>query len=125
MANYNQTVEASSQKTTTGAGTTQINRDARGVVLALKTTAQSGTSPTVTLKVQGSTNGTDWYDITGAATTAIATLTTTHLTVCPGATAAANSVVSQPLPRLWRVYWTIGGSDTPTVTFSVEAAMIG
>ena len=125
MGNYNQVVEASSQKTATGAGTTQINRDCRGVVLSLKTTAQSGTSPTVTLKVQGSTDGTDWYDITGAATTAIATLTTTTLTVCLGATAAANSVVSQPLPRLWRVYWTIGGSATPTVTFSVDAAMIG
>ena len=124
MGNYNQVVEASSAKGTSAAGTTQINRDSSGVVLAIKTTASSGTSPTVTVKVQGSTNGTDWYDITGATTAAISTSTTTMLTVCRGSTAAANSVIAQPLPRLWRIYWTIGGSDTPTVTFSVDAAMI-
>lgn len=124
MSNYNQTVVAAGDKGASAAGSTQINRDSSGVVLSVKTTGQSGTSPTVTIKVQGSTNGTDWYDITGAATAAISTSTTTVLTVCRGATTAANSVVAQPLPRLWRVYWTIGGTDEPTVTFSVDAAMI-
>lgn len=124
MSNYNQVVEASSAKGTSAAGTTQINRDSRGVVLSISKTANSGTSPTVTIKVQGSANGTDWYDITGATTAAISANGTTTLTVCPGVPVTANVSTSQPLPRLWRIYWTIGGSDTPTVTFSVDAAMI-
>lgn len=123
MSNYNQTIEASSAKTNTAAGTTIINRDCTGVVIAVKTTAHSGTTPTLVVKLQGSVNGTDWYDITGAATGTINTDTTTYLTVYPGATVAANSVLSQPLPRLWRAYWTIGGT-TPSFTFSIDAAML-
>lgn len=125
MANYNQVIEASSQKSSSAAGTTQTNRDARGVVLSIKTTASSGTSPTLVVKVQGSANGTDWYDITGAATATINTNTTTILTVYPGTTAVANQVIALPLPRLWRIYWTIGGTGGPTYTFSVDAAMVG
>ena len=124
MSNYNQVVEASSAKGTSAAGATQVNRDCKGVVLVITKTANSGTSPTATIKVQGSANGTDWYDITGATTAAISANGTTTLTVCPGVPVTANVSTSQPLPRLWRIYWTIGGSATPTVTFSVDAAMI-
>lgn len=124
MGNYNQVVAASGDRGTSAAGATQINRDSRGVVLSISKTAGTGTSPTVTIKVQGSANGTDWYDITGAATAAISADGVTTLTVCPGVPVTANVSTSQPLPRLWRIYWTIGGTDEPTVTFSVDAAMI-
>lgn len=124
MGNYNQVVAASGDRGTSAAGATQVNRDSRGVVLSISKTAGTGTSPTVTIKVQGSANGTDWYDITGATTAAISANGVTTLTVCPGVPVTANVSTAQPLPRLWRIYWTIGGTDEPTVTFSVDAAMI-
>ena len=123
MAKYNYTVQASGAMTASGAGATQTDRDATGVALAVKVTAASGTSPTLAVKVQGSVNGTDWYDIPGATTANITGVSVTHLIVCRDATVVANQAISQPLPRLWRVYWTIGGT-TPSFTFSVDAGML-
>lgn len=124
MSNYNMTVEASSAKSATAAGTTQVNRDCSGATFVIVTTANSGTSPTLTVKVQGSADGTTWYDIPGATTASITTNTTTVLTVYPGVTVAANAAVSQPIPRMFRVHWTIGGTGSPSWTFSVSAAML-
>lgn len=123
MPNYNYTVESSSARTATGTGQAQSNRDCMGAVLAIKVSAVSGTSPTLTVKVQGSANGTDWYDINGAVTATINSVSTVHMTVRPGVTAVANVALAQPIPRFWRVAWTIGGTS-PSFTFSVDAAML-
>ena len=123
MTNYNGQVQASGARTTSGFSATQINRDCTGVVLEISTTANSGTDQTLVVKVQGSTNGTDWYDIPGASTPTINSNGDTFLTVRPGVTVVANSSVAQAIPRLWRVAWTIAGT-TPSFTFSVDAAML-
>ena len=46
----------------------------------------------------------------------------TVLAVYPGVTSAANAAVSYPLPRTWRVAWTIGGT---TPSFSITSVQVG
>jgi len=101
------------------------NANCRGVTITVKNTAGSGTTPTLTVKLQEYTAGGGWVDVTGATTAAIAggTPGTTSFTVYPGVTVAANAGVSRPLGRTWRVAWTIGGSATPTVTASIDAVL--
>lgn len=124
MSDYQIAVAASAERDENAASSTKINRGGKGVIVAVTTTAGTGTDPSVTVKLQGYVNGT-WYDIPGAATAAITNMdTTTVLTVALGITAVTNVAVSQPLPRIWRAYWTIGGTDTPTVSFSIDATII-
>jgi hypothetical protein len=42
------------------------------------------------------------------------------LTLFPGATASANSVANDHLPRTWNVSWTIAGTS-PSVTGTIGA----
>jgi hypothetical protein len=106
-----------------GNSSTYTNRDCKGVTVVVKNTAGSGTSPTITVKLQENYSGAGWVDVTGATTAAIAAGTpgTTSFTVYPGVTVAANAGVSRPLAKTWRLAWAIGGSATPTGTFSVDA----
>lgn len=108
-----------------GNSATYTNRDAGGVTVVVKNTAGSGTSPTVTVKVQEFVVGAGWVDVPGATTVAIAggTPATNQFTVYPGSTAAANAYVNRPVGKTWRLAWAIGGSATPTVTFSVDAQL--
>lgn len=101
------------------------NRDCRGVTVVVKNTAGSGTSPTITVKLQENVAGAGWIDVTGATTAAIAAVTpaTTYFTLYPGVTVASNVGISRPLGKSWRVAWAIGGSATPTGTFSVDAEL--
>ena len=122
-ANWTSLVEGSSAKTATGNGSLQQNYNHRGAVLYVATSAVTGTTPTLTVKVQGSYDGTTWVDVSGAVTGTINATGTTVLAVYPGVTVAANAAVSYPLPRLWRVAWTIGGT-TPSFTFAVCAAYV-
>lgn len=106
-----------------GNSPTYTNRDASGVTVIVKNTAGSGTSPTITCKLQEYLAGAGWVDVPGATTAAIAAGTpgTTQFTVYPGMTVGANTGVSRPLGKSWRIAWAIGGSATPTGTFSVDA----
>lgn len=108
-----------------GNSATYNNRDCSGVTVVVKNTAGSGTSPTITVKLQEYADGAGWYDITGATTAAIAAGTpgTTYFTVYPGVTVASNVGISRPLGKTWRLAWAIGGSSTPTGTFSVDAVL--
>lgn len=103
------------------------NRDCRGIIVTVKNTAGSGSSPTLTVKLQEYVPGAGWVDVTGATTAAIAggTPATTTLVVYPGCIASANAVVNRPLGKTWRLDYAIGGSSTPTVTFSVDAQLVG
>jgi hypothetical protein len=118
-------VKASAAVTASAASSTFSNRDSRGITVKVKNTAGSGTSPTVTVKLQEYTVGAGWVDVTGATTAAIAggSPATTEFTVYPGMTVGSNSGVSRPLGKSFRLYWTIGGSNTPSVTFSVDAEL--
>lgn len=116
-------VEASSAKTATGTGTVQTNCNAAGVILFVNVTAVSGTTPTLTVKVQHSFDGTTFADVPGAVTASITGSGLTVLTLFPGVTVAANAAVSYPLARFWRLAWTIGGT-TPSFTFAAYANYI-
>lgn len=120
MSDYQLELAPAAQRSVTGPGTEKVNRVGNGTVIVVKTTAGSGPSPTVTVKLQGYANGI-WYDIPGAATAAISDISETILTVLPGIAASANVTVNQAIPRLFRAYWTVGGG---TVTFSIQATLI-
>lgn len=79
------------------------------LVFNTNVTAASGTTPSLTVKLQDSLDGgVSWADITGATT---ASLTTT-----------GNSTirVTAPIGDMVRAVWTITGT-TPSFTFTVDA----
>lgn len=100
------------------------NRDCAGVMITLKTTAVSGTNPTLDVKVQELLPGAGYVDITGATFAQVTGAGTQTLIIHPVLTAAANTIVKRPLGRTWRLVYTIGGTATPTVTFSVDAQLV-
>lgn len=116
--NFNGTTGDTGAKTATGNGATQTNFNARGAILTFVLGTVSGTAPTCVFKIQGSgDSGTTWHDIPGATTASLTATGNTVLAVFPGVTVAANAAVSYPLPRTWRVVWTIGGT-TPSFTIT-------
>ena len=83
----------------------------------INVSALTGTSPTLTVTIQGydPTSGTYF---TVLASTAIAATGFTVLTVATGTTAAANSVANSIMPQQFRINTTIGGT-TPAVTATI------
>lgn len=108
-----------------GNSATFTNRDCSGITFIVKNTAATGTTPTLTVRLQEFATGAGWVDVPGAVTTALAggTPATTLVTIYPGMTVTANAGVSRPLGKTWRLAWAIGGTATPTVTFSVDAEL--
>lgn len=100
----------------------QTNVNGKGLQLGINITAITGTSPTLTVTVQGkdAASGVYYTLLTSAALSAVAF---TQLTVYPGAAATANVSTPQPLPRTWRVLYAIAGT-TPAVTATVGASVI-
>jgi len=123
--NVNTTTGDTGAKTATFNGATQTNYNARGATVLINMGTVSGTTPTLAAKLQGSADGgTTWYDIPGAVTPSITATGTTVMTIYPGATVAANAAISYPLPRTWRLAYTIGGT-TPSFTITnVQVAYI-
>jgi hypothetical protein len=118
-------IEASSAKTATGNSAAAItNASGRGALIFINVTAATGGSPTLVVRLQAQDPvGLGWVDIPGAVTASITTTGLTLLTVCPGIVEAANSRVSFPLPRTFRLAWVITGT-TPSFTFSAGAQYI-
>ncbi|SRR5579885_18738 len=111
--------------TTQGAGngsTDYVNGYGRGVKVVINITAISGTSPTLTVTIQGKdpTSGQYWTILASAALTATGT---TVLTVYPALTAAANTVANDVLPPNWNLKWVVGGTG-PSVTATISAQMV-
>jgi hypothetical protein len=77
------------------------------LLLYLNVTAQSGTSPTLDVDYQTSPdNGATWY---------------THTSFTQVGAATGTEVLKIDNPgHYYRFFWTIGGSSTPTYTFSIE-----
>jgi len=93
---------------------------ATGIRLTIVTTSPVST-PSVVFKVQEYDPGSaTWIDITGAATAAVTTATTTHLTIDPRLTAAANVVVQRGLSERMRVVATHADADSITYGISVH-----
>lgn len=94
---------------------------AEAVHVIVDVTAVSGTSPTLTPKLQGKDPASGvYYDVlVGAAITATGT---TVLKLGPGITAIPNLAASDFLPDTWRVRLEIGGT-TPSFTCTVGAVL--
>ncbi len=114
--NFNQVVDASAARTTTVAGTTVTNYNAKTLLIHFKVSAITGTTPTITPKLQWSPDGgTIWLDVPGAVFPTISTVSDNVMQVGLDVVAAANAAVNFPLPRTLRMYYTIGGT-TPSIT---------
>jgi hypothetical protein len=103
---FQQTIVASAARTTTGNGTGTAN-GYRAQVAKLDVTAASGTTPSLTVTIQDSPDGSAW---------------TTRDTFAAKTTTGTET---RPLPRGLdtniRAAWTISGT-TPSFTFSVQVA---
>ena len=101
---------AGTRGTTTG-GTRNLNgTNALGVIVYLNVTAQAGTNPTLDVKLQDSPDGSIWFDVPGGAFTQVT-----------AATGQQTLVPTRGLGNYMRAVATVGGSSTPTFTFSVLA----
>lgn len=80
-----------------------------GVVFQVNTTAVSGTTPTLAVKLEDSVDGTNWNQVQ---TTASITAT--------GITPVRVDLRATPVTERLRFTWTIGGT-TPSFTFAVDA----
>jgi hypothetical protein len=104
------------------------NYNWKGVRLYLQSTALQGTDPTVDCKIeiQDSVSGV-WWPLTGASfAQVVAVATPTPLVVYPGLTAVTNKVVTDVLPRIWRVNCLVGpptASSATGMTFSIGASL--
>lgn len=122
-----QTIELNTPLTLTLASSTNSadlqNPNCRGVVVFVDLTAGSGTSPTLTVTIQGKDPASGKY-YTLLASSALAVTSSTQLTVYPGVTASANVSASMVVPSQWRISTAIGGSNTPLVTGTISAVLI-
>lgn len=91
----------------------------RGILVYIDITAISGTSPTLTVNLEGKDefSGKYYTFLQSAALTAVGV---TVLRVYPGLTAAANLTANDVLPGMYRVRTTIGGTS-PSVTATINA----
>ena len=114
--NINQVVDASAARTASVAGTTVTNYNAKALLIHFKVSAITGTTPTITPKLQWSPDGgTTWLDVPGAVFPTISAVSDNVMRVGLGVVEAANAAVNFPLPRNLRMYYTISGT-TPSIT---------
>ena len=119
------TIRSSSALGATAATTPVASHGARGIIIYMEITAVSGTSPTLDSKVQAyDALGDVWHDITGAAFAQKSGTGSDYLTIYPGIGETTNEAVSDVVPALIRVHNTIGGSSTPTVTFTLGGVFV-
>jgi hypothetical protein len=107
---------------TTGASSAdQTNLGGAGAQIGVNVTAITGTTPSVTVIIEGkdAASGT-YYTLLSSA--AITTTGFTLLSLHPGLTPAANTIANQVLPATWRVRTVIAGT-TPAVTATVGASV--
>lgn len=101
----------------------QTNYTGRGVIVTLNVTAISGTTPSITLTIQGVDAAGNAYTLLAGAAVTATTATPLTYTVYPGAPATANVSANSPLPHTWNVKAAIAGT-TPSVTCTVCASVI-
>ena len=104
-------------KTVTFNGLTQTNYNARGVHILHVIGTVSGSSPSMTIQMQFAPDGVTWVNLPGVVSAPITATGTYLMSVYPGITPSANTAFSMPLPRLWRLAYTITGT-TPSFYFS-------
>lgn len=98
---------ASAARTATATGTAFDTDNLDSITGTLTVTVVSGTTPTLDVTLETTGDGTNYYTV-GAF-------------VQKTAAATADAKVFGPLGALSRWKWTIGGTATPTFTFSISA----
>jgi hypothetical protein len=100
----------------------QVNFNGRGLQLFINVTAISGTTPSLTVTIQGkdTASGAYYTILAGVAITAVGVQ---RLTVYPGLTNTVNAMQSDLLPRTFRILYVIAGT-TPAVTATIGASVI-
>lgn len=112
-------------KVATGNGANITNVGNKGIQIVIALGTVTGTVPTIVLKVQGSVDGgTTFYDVPVATTASLVATGNWGITIYPAATplvgttvSGSTAVVSNIIPRTWRMVWTIGGT-TPSFTIT-------
>ena len=130
--NFNTTTGDTGAKTATFNGATQTNFNASGAYIFVNVGTVSGTTPTMAMQLQYSGDGgTTWVNLGPATSNLTASSQTALLIVYPnnisqaaGATpanlttgATVTTAIATPLPRTWRLVYTIGGT-TPSFTIT-------
>lgn len=100
----------------------QTNFNGKGVLVGVNITAITGTTPTLTVTIQGKDVASAQY-YTILASTALNATGFTSLSVYPALTVSPNLVVNTVLPKTWRISAAIGGT-TPAVTATIGASVI-
>jgi len=120
------TILASAARNAAGNSSDLTNHNAKGIMIYVDVTAVSGTSPDLDINIQmkDPVSG-DYQGIMENLN--ISAAGNYIIIVYPGAveTTAFGAIETQglPLPRTWRIYYTIGGT-TPSFTFSIGGAYI-
>ena len=113
-------VTLAAQAAGSGNSADQTNYNGRGVQLGVNiTVAAAGGSLTVTIQGKDVASGTYYTLLTF--TSGVAATGFTLQTVYPGCIAVANSVANLPLPRIWRVAWTVNVNN---ITATIGASVI-
>ena len=115
-----QTLLASAARTTTQTVADQANSSGRGIRVVLDMTNVAA-GPSVTLTIEAKDNASGKYS-TLLAGAAVTTVSTNVYVVYPGLTPVANKVVSDVLPRTWRV--TVTANNANSGTYSVGASYL-
>ena len=122
FVNPSVTVFASAARAANANSDDQTNYISKGVRLYLDITARVGTNPTANFKVQVKSSLTgNYHDLAGASFAQKIAVGTDELIIYPGIGETANRAVSDVLSREWRIVFTVGGTATPTFTFSINA----
>lgn len=120
--NIDAQVVSLSAVTVSGVSADQTNYNGKGIQLVVDVTALTGTTPSIVVTIQGKdTTSGKYYNILTSAS--ITTVSTNQLSVYPGSTVTANVSSSQPLPKTWRISYTIAGT-TPAITATIGASII-
>lgn len=103
-------------------GASQGAGSAKGVLVYIDIDTITGTSPTLTVTIQG-VSPVSGEVHTVLASSALTAAGLTVLKVYPGLTASANLAANDILPSTWRIISAIGGTS-PSVTATISASLI-
>lgn len=101
----------------------QENVTGKGINLYINITNLAGTTPSLTVTLQGKDSLTNQY-YTILASVALNATGFTRLVVYPGIVAAANTAANDILPDTWRIVTAVGGSAGQAVTATISACII-
>ena len=119
------TIFSSAARTATANSDDNFSHGSRGLWVVLDITAASGTSPTLDVKLQRKDPLSGSYvDLPGGVCAQKTGTGTAWLTVYPGIAETTNGSTSDVISEVFRAVGTIGGTDTPTFTYSLAGSLI-